>query len=115
MDARVEQLYWAVYEVNSAGYVDLRGEEEIVFPDQITIDQITIDQTITLAKEKIGYGIGEGWEKYEQKLTKKLGIKPIAIQIIQYPNAESILKLAKIKLHEGKWVSAPFALPIYLR
>jgi tRNA threonylcarbamoyladenosine biosynthesis protein TsaB len=105
VDARTEQVYWAKYSINAQGYAEQQGEEEVCKPDAITLPPGTN-----------WCGIGDGWEKYEQKLKQGLGFWPKTLNISQLPTAEALLTLAAVKLTRGEGIIAPSeAIPAYLR
>lgn len=106
VDARMDQIYWAIYDIDSAGLANLMGEERLCYPNEV----LTLSEN-----EQFGIGIGDGWTKYQDILTAQLGIKPTSIYPNQLPSAEAILKLALQKLHKGEKVASSLALPVYLR
>lgn len=103
VDARMDQIYWAVYQTNQQGYVELIGKEKLCSPGEISCFEIE------------GYGIGDGWEKYEKILVKRLGFQPEAVYSSQQTTANAIIQLAKIKFEREEWVAPSEAVPVYLR
>jgi len=97
IDARMEQIYWAMYEVGQKGHVELIGEEQLCAP-----------HLISLPINEAEYGVGDGWGKYD-------GFKPKHIYASQLPKAEALLPLAALKYQAGQWVSSADAVPFYLR
>lgn len=108
VDARMEQIYWAIYEVNQAGLVELIGAEQVLKPDEL------FQSNHELSSGK-WYGIGDGWKKYEEKLVKQLGFSPCNIDYTALPEASAMLGLAKKQLDDGNQVAISQALPVYLR
>jgi tRNA threonylcarbamoyladenosine biosynthesis protein TsaB len=104
VDARMDEIYWASYVVNSHGLVDLIGQEQLCQP-----------QAIALPEGSEWNGVGDGWLKYEDILVTTLGFKPERIDTTTLPTAKSLLQLAKIKLNQGECLAAAAALPVYLR
>lgn len=104
LDARMNQVYWAAYKVNEQGLVELQGEEQVCLPQEIKASQ-----------PGVWYGLGDGWNKYQQELVSQLAFEPAAIKIKQLPTAEGVLALAKNKFERGEWVEPAGALPVYLR
>ncbi|MBV9575574.1 MAG: tRNA (adenosine(37)-N6)-threonylcarbamoyltransferase complex dimerization subunit type 1 TsaB [Gammaproteobacteria bacterium] len=104
VDARMEQIYWARYEVRERQLVELIGEEKLIRPEHIKIEDS--------AK---CYGIGDGWDQYRQKLLDCLPIAPLAIASSQLPTAHALLLLAKFKWEQGEWEGPFNAEPHYLR
>jgi tRNA threonylcarbamoyladenosine biosynthesis protein TsaB len=108
LDARTEQIYWATYQMNKEGLLELVGKETLCKPDEICL--LTDNQT--------GWcGVGDGWEKYHQSLAHRLGFEPNCINSAQLPSAEAVLRLAKVQWEQGgkQGVNARDALPTYLR
>jgi len=104
VDARMDEIYWAAYEANKQGYVELQGQEQVSKPEDVT-----------LPAGDDWYGVGDGWLKYQDDLASRLGFRPHAIYPAVLPTAEDLLQLARIKLAQGEWVAAADAVPVYLR
>jgi tRNA threonylcarbamoyladenosine biosynthesis protein TsaB len=104
VDARMNQIYWAFYTTGQKGYVELIGEEHICAPD-----------AANLPEKKDWRGVGDGWDKYTDSLTERLGFKPESIYASQLPTAQALLQLANVKFEESQWVAADQAAPVYLR
>ncbi len=104
LDARMEQVYWARYEVNAAGLAELADKEVLCVPEAVPVPP-----------SHTWYGVGDGWEKYEDKITTRLGFPLQAIHSAQLPTANALLALAKVKWEQGSWVRAAEAVPTYLR
>lgn len=105
VDARMEQVYWAVYEANKAGHVALIGQESVGKPQDIPIPPDSLHW----------HGIGDGWEKYAEKLIEHLGFQPETLNPSQLPSAKALLTLAKMKFEQGDYTTAFYAFPAYLR
>lgn len=100
MDARIQEIYWAAYEVDEEGLVQLQGQEIICAPQQIPFPN-----------DKEWYGAGNAWEVYAEQMS----YQPLKIDSTCLPTAQAVLKLAKVKYAQKEWVSAKDALPVYLR
>lgn len=111
VDARMGDVYWAVYKNASAtDYVELVGQEHLYKPESVIIPN-----NIELSSAN-WYGLGDAWLQYKSQMVLALGIEPCAIFAAQQPTAEAILRLAKRKLEQGgSGVHASEAIPIYLR
>jgi len=105
VDARMDQLYWANYAVNSKGYVELAGQEILTAPEKIPIPLNPQDC----------YGIGDGWGKYKDKLAQQLGLSSINLDAAQSPMATALLQLAHVKFAASDFISPEEAIPTYLR
>jgi len=104
VDARGNQIYFAVYQVNSVGLVELVGKEKI-----LTFDEEWIPA------EGNWYGVGDGWCRYENTLSVERKLQLTAINSSLYSSAHAILKLAENKFAQRLWVEASQASPYYLR
>lgn len=104
VDARMNQIYWAMYEKNPQGNMQLIGQELLCKPDEIRIPN-----------DKNWCGVGDAWGLYPNQLVEKLGFTPSPIDFAQLPTAQALLQLANIKFELGEWVAASAAIPVYLR
>jgi tRNA threonylcarbamoyladenosine biosynthesis protein TsaB len=100
VDARLQEVFFAVYEVNSEGLMSLVGKEILSKPENLLISE-----------EEGWYGVGNAWEIHRDQMR----FKPQAIDTARLPMASAILQLAKPKYLQQEWVSAAEALPVYLR
>ncbi|VVC75867.1 tRNA threonylcarbamoyladenosine biosynthesis protein TsaB [Aquicella siphonis] len=104
VDARMEQLYWARYQVGEQGLMILDGKEQLCAPMDISRPD-TNDWV----------GAGDGWDKHEKVICTRLGWAPQAVYAALAPTAEAVLQLAAVSLEQGRWIKASEALPVYLR
>ena len=104
MDARMDEIYWAVYWRDGNGFAELMSEEKvipaeaIVFPEHVK-----------------GVGVGTGWMRYAGVLQTRLEKNLIRFEEDNLPCARSIAKLGLEAFRLGLTVSAELALPVYLR
>ena len=110
VDARMQQIYWALYKVNTKEIVDLIGCEVLVKPEEIILPDR--EQVESYAD---WYGVGNGWAQYNESLVAQLSFSPKNININQVPTAKAILQLAIYKFNQGEWINAGEATPNYLR
>lgn len=103
IDARMEEIYWAIYEKNSPAEVELIGEERVQLPTDIVIEK-----TITC-------GLGSGWGTYQAELNAKVELVQSAINTLALPRARVTAELGKKKYLNEDMVEAMQALPVYLR
>lgn len=109
LDAHMKQVYFATYEVNPYGLVELIGEEQLIDWDNPKGNvKIACDKVENVA------GIGNGWEHYAASLINGLGFQPQTIDPFILPTAKAILKLAKEKYLRRDWVGAAHVMPSYL-
>lgn len=99
-DARMNAVYWGVYQINQAGLAELQGTEHATAPEDVKI-----------ACKSDWQGLGDAWEKNGEKM----GYTPQSIKSEQVPTAEALLQLGKLAFEQQRWVSAKDALPLYLR
>lgn len=107
VDARMAKIYWAMYQCNQNGLMELIEREEIMAPHLLKLNH-AIDVTKWC-------GIGDGWEKYAEILSQQLMGKPNVILASLLPSAEALLMLAAVKFKNKDWVSAEDASPVYLQ
>ena len=103
IDARMEEIYWAVYKKNSQGHVELIGEEAVQAPE------------IVILKHSISYGLGSGWGTYRNELMSKTKLTEENVQADSLPRASVNAKIGEQKYHKGEVVEAMHAIPVYLR
>ncbi len=104
MDARMEEIFWGVYERNNQGYVQLLGEEAVTPAEQVTFPDVQ------------GVGLGSGWAVYQQVLATRLGLRVqrrVANDV--WPKAAAIALLGGYYYQQGLAVPVEQAMPVYLR
>ena len=104
LDARMQEVYWGMYQTSDNGLVELQGTEIVSSPDQVTIPEFG-NWT----------GAGSGWQTYEGSLRTRCGQTVNAIYPEQRPEAQDIARLAVALITTGQTVPAEQAHPIYLR
>ncbi len=102
IDARMQEVYYAVYQLDSNKIMQLQGEEKVINPS--LIDAKISEHSI---------GIGSGWDAYTQILHEKLG--NITIFAHEFPQAEFVAQLGNNYFVQGQSVSAVQAIPVYIR
>ena len=104
IDARMGEVYWAEYQLNDDGIMQLIEEEKVIPPDDVN------------ANTKYNwYGAGTGWGTYKKELSKHFTNNLIGINNECYPLAKDIAIIAKSKLVKGEVKKAQQAEPVYLR
>lgn len=96
VDARMDQVYFAEYEIGQSGIVELIGEEKLCYPADLVIN-----------KTDEWCGVGDGFAK--------LSIQPANIYSTVSHQALALLPLALKKFEKSQCVAAAAALPSYLR
>ena len=104
MDARMGEIYWALYESGPDGAAQALTAEQVTPPDAVSLPS----GRRFLA---VGSGCGVGRERLEQTLYERLD----GIEADRYPLARHILPLAARAFRNKNYVSAADALPVYLR
>ncbi|MFC1684174.1 tRNA (adenosine(37)-N6)-threonylcarbamoyltransferase complex dimerization subunit type 1 TsaB [Pseudomonadota bacterium] len=103
-DARMQELYWAAYEVGDEGLATGIGQEQVAAPADVI-----------LPEGDNWHGVGTGWATYEEQLSQRMGKALDAIKGDQLCSAHDIALLGVAGFNQGQSVSAEKALPIYLR
>lgn len=103
MDARMGEIYFAVYRRNTVGFAELLGEEKVIPADAITFPDLT------------GSGIGTGWGVYHQALMQRLGWRIDRVETENLPRAAAVARLGAYGFELGLAVDVEDAQPVYLR
>ncbi len=98
IDARIQEIYWALYQVNSEGLVELKDTENMSVP-------------AALIPIKEWSCVGNAWQNYADQLS----FQPSISDANCLPTAAAVLKLAIPLFKQQKWCSADAVLPVYLR
>lgn len=101
IDARMDEVYCAWFEVGADGLVTARSDERVCAPEAIPI----IDTAAPC------YGVGSGWN-YAQRFPP---LQCVAIDSAALPRASAALRLALPRWAAGEAVAVEAALPVYLR
>ena len=109
IDARMDEVYWAVYSLNK-GLWQLEGEEQVISPDNIHLAAILAQQ------DKTWVAAGTGWASYKDRLLLTANCQlPTLFLPDCLPSAEVIAKLAVDEFNAGNTITAAEAIPVYLR
>jgi tRNA threonylcarbamoyladenosine biosynthesis protein TsaB len=101
-DARMQEIYWGEYQIESAGIMQPTIPDQLLAPKQV---KAVSDKSFT--------GVGNGWKNYNDILIKRCNIPLIESKI--YPQAQYMAQLAAADFIKGLTVSTQEAQPIYLR
>ncbi len=101
-DARMQEVYWAAYDVNDADEPRCLGEEQVAPP------------TAVVAPTGDWHPAGNGWAAYPDVLAtlQAAAMGPVAVK---YPHALDIARLAVPRVARGEAGSAADAAPVYVR
>lgn len=104
LDARMGEVYWALYACPAPGRVRLVGAERVGDPREVVVP----------AGHPTPAGVGSGWERHGPALRAAL---PAATPLLPElePLAADVALLAVEPLARGEAVSCERALPVYLR
>ena len=104
MDARINEVYWGAYTVNTHGLVELVGAEIVCPPHEIPIPP-----------GKDWYAIGNGWKEYGPTLLERLSFVPLEIDSARLPDATGVALLAQGMYERQQFIPLAEALPVYIR
>lgn len=97
LDARMREIYWAVYRRDEEGIARLRGREQLTAVERIEVDG------------EVDRGLGHGWIE-----TLRDGLS-IDVDFDMLPDARAMLKLAGAAVKTGDCVDASAVTINYLR
>lgn len=103
-DARMQEIYWAAYQVNAQGLVELLGHEQVVSADAAVIPE-----------GGEWYGVGSGWAAYGEQLAARFGASLLDTAPDMLCSAYDLALLGVAGFEQGQAVAPEYALPIYLR
>ncbi len=103
MDARMNEIYWGVYQRDELGFARLLGAEAVIPASAIEFPEVN------------GVGVGSGWNIYEEILKTNLSQRLTGYEDFNLPRASSIAKLGAEGFRQGLAVTAENAIPVYLR
>ena len=103
MDARMNEIYWGVYQRNADGYAELIGKETVLPSNEVEFPDVS------------GVGIGSGWKIYNQELLTHLSQRIIRYEVDNLPRARAVAHLGVEGFKQGLAVAVEHAMPVYLR
>lgn len=104
MDARMHEVYCALYVADEEGVMHAASEERVCAPPAIPIPG-----------EGRWYGVGSAWSAYAEALNARLGDSVSVWRDDFFPRAHDVAILAAGAYRRGEAVSAEETLPVYLR
>ncbi len=104
IDARMQEIYWALYKKDASGIMQLINEEMVCSPTDL----------VTVSDEN-WFGVGTGWKTYAEELQSKFNHNLVGFNGDVFPSALDILTLAKPAYRQNKAISVEAATPTYLR
>jgi len=103
IDARMQEGYYALDELNQDKVMQLTSDERVIKPALIEIE--VKDDCI---------GAGTGWHNYAKVLSERCH-REVVYDAGALPQAEYVAKLGKYYFEQGNRITAVQALPVYLR
>ncbi len=105
-DARMDEVYWAEYLLDENEIMRLQGEEQVISPGDVCLNDEDVNQWV---------GSGSGWAAYADLLKQAIGAGGIVLYPEMITRADEIAIIASDDFEQGISVSAENALPVYLR
>jgi tRNA threonylcarbamoyladenosine biosynthesis protein TsaB len=102
-DARMDEIYWGVYQRNGYGFAELLDKEAVLPAGAVECPGLS------------GVGVGSGWKVYPEILVSRLSSFLSRYEDDKLPRAGAIAKLGLEGFSKGLAVQAEKALPVYLR
>ena len=103
MDARMDEIFWGVYQRDAEGFANLLGKEVVTPAALCVVPDLT------------GAGCGSGWGVYNDILKNKLAGRLSFIESEILPRASAIARLGVRGFNQGLAVGVEQAMPVYLR
>ena len=103
-DARMGEVYWGAYEIDSNGLARAMGIEQVAMPEQVSVPE-----------GGEWHGAGSGWASYGDALRVRVGENLGTVTPELVCHAEDVAVLGVAGFLEGQAVPAEQALPVYLR
>jgi tRNA threonylcarbamoyladenosine biosynthesis protein TsaB len=105
LDARMDEVYWAVY----------RRSERFT-PERLQDEQVLAPALVSVPSQALGMAIGSGWTRYASILAGQMGSEKLAgIVADRFPRAGWIARLGSDVYRQGACVGAEHAQPSYVR
>ncbi|MGB8328252.1 MAG: tRNA (adenosine(37)-N6)-threonylcarbamoyltransferase complex dimerization subunit type 1 TsaB [Steroidobacteraceae bacterium] len=110
-DARMHEVYWAVYGRCDAGGSQLLGEERVGPPASVALPAVVLAAAAGVTRVT---GAGRGFQIYPA-LRERLGAHLSGLQETLLPRAAEMARIGAREWRAGRAVAAAEALPVYLR
>ncbi|WP_150047797.1 MULTISPECIES: tRNA (adenosine(37)-N6)-threonylcarbamoyltransferase complex dimerization subunit type 1 TsaB [Methylomonas] len=103
LDARMDEVFWGVYQRDELGLARLLGEEAVVPAADVRFPDLA------------GHGIGSGWAAHADILARRLADRVLGIDAGVWPRAGCVAQLGAYQVANGLTVPVELAQPVYLR
>lgn len=110
IDARMGEIYWALYRADDKDIMRLLGEESVC-----PADAVNPSIPPSPSGQPDWFGVGSGWGPYSTQLQAKMGNTLTDFSIDSYPSAEAVCRLAVDAYQQNKGIDVDKAIPVYLR
>ena len=104
IDARMNEIYWAVYKKVSDRVAEPVLPEKVQQPESIDVEP-----------HPVAYGLGSGWQTYCSELQTRLKLEADCIDSGALPRAKTTALIGQHKAQSNQLVDAMDILPVYLR
>lgn len=104
MDARMNEVYWGIYQTDTTPIMCLQGQEQVCAPN-----------AVSLPKGYGWFGAGSGWGVYAEALQHRLAASVTGCDVHWLPHAQDVALLGVDAFHRGGAARAEEAVPVYLR
>jgi tRNA threonylcarbamoyladenosine biosynthesis protein TsaB len=105
LDARMDEVYWAVYR-----------RSEMLIPERVQDEQVLAPALVNVLQPVRGVAIGSGWTRYASLLSEQTGSDKLSgILAERFPRAGWIARLGSDVFRQGHCVAADQAQPLYIR
>jgi len=103
LDARMDEVFWGVYQRDELGLARLLGEEAVVSAADVRFPDLA------------GHGVGSGWAAHAETLTRRLAYRVLRVEAGVWPRAGCVAQLGAYQVANGLAVPVELAQPVYLR
>lgn len=104
IDARMQEIYWGLFQQGNDGIMQVSGKEVVCAPD-----------SIELPAGADWFGVGSGWQTYSEILAQRCDGSLTGYEGDRFPLAADVLTMAKQRLLQGATSTVLEAAPVYLR
>jgi tRNA threonylcarbamoyladenosine biosynthesis protein TsaB len=109
-DARMQEMYYGAYQMHKTGIMHPLHADQLISPHQYVLPKKNAELEYTIA--------GNAWAVYYNDFSKAFKArfhKTMAERAWIYPNAASLLTIAKHRYENKQYISALDLSPVYLR
>ena len=104
IDARMSEVYWAVYKKISESVAEEILPERVQPPEEVDIEE-----------QAVVFGTGSGWQTYSEVLQRKAAISTACVNPAALPRAKTTALIGQQKARSNQLTDAVNILPVYLR